>query len=155
MVLWQKTPETALPLWHVDPHQIHECLSPPHSPTQTTAPSVHALPHNYATNSPLVTMGCPKFTPKTVPFLRRSPPHLIHQSLHWPQSQPWTTSGSIQPFFTIHCPDKLTDKWSGRQAFIKSAYARERRTDNHLMALYPAPEETLHSIFWILRCRKS
>ena len=39
----------------------------PHLPPQTTARSVHALPHNCATKSPLVTAGYPKFTPKTVP----------------------------------------------------------------------------------------
>jgi len=33
--------------------------------TQTTARSVYALLHNYATTSPMVTMERPKFTPKT------------------------------------------------------------------------------------------
>jgi len=37
----------------------------PHSPSQTTARSLHTLPHNYATKTPLVTMECPKLTPKT------------------------------------------------------------------------------------------
>jgi len=36
-------------------------------PTETTARSVHALSHNYATKSPLVTMGRPNSSPK-LPF---------------------------------------------------------------------------------------
>jgi len=35
---------------------------------------IHTLPHNYATMSPLVTMGRPKFTPKLPLPLQRSPP---------------------------------------------------------------------------------
>jgi len=60
------------PLRHVDPHLVHECLGLPHSPLQTLAPSVHTLLHNYATLSPLVTMGGYNGTPqihlKTAPF---------------------------------------------------------------------------------------
>jgi len=36
------------PLRHVDFHLTHECLDPPHSLGQTTARSLHALPHNDA-----------------------------------------------------------------------------------------------------------
>jgi len=39
----------------------------PHSPSQTTARSLHALPHNYATKAPLVTMLRSKFTPQNTP----------------------------------------------------------------------------------------
>ena len=53
------------PLRHVDFHLTHEC--PPYSPRQTTARLLYALPHNDATNSPLVAMGCRKFTPQTAP----------------------------------------------------------------------------------------
>ena len=58
----QTTPKYYSPflLRHVDPHITHECLGWPHSPPQTTAQLLHALPHNYATKSPLVTMGCHK-----------------------------------------------------------------------------------------------
>jgi len=55
------------PLRHVDFHLTHECLGLPHSPCQTTARSLYALPHNDATKSPLVIMGRGKFTPKTAP----------------------------------------------------------------------------------------
>ena len=55
------------PLRHVDPNLIHQCLGPSRSPHQTTARSMYALPHNYATKTPLVTMGHPKFTP-TLPL---------------------------------------------------------------------------------------
>jgi len=63
-----RNPQTSVfPLHYVDPHLIHQCLGRRHSPvtTQTTARWFHAFPHNYATKSPLVTMGRPKFTPKT------------------------------------------------------------------------------------------
>jgi len=46
------------------PHVIHPSLHWLHSPPQTTAQPAHALPHNYATKSQLVTMEHPKFTPK-------------------------------------------------------------------------------------------
>jgi len=52
---------------HVDFHLTHECLGPTHSPCQTTARSLYALPHNGATKSTLVRMGCHTFTPKTAP----------------------------------------------------------------------------------------
>jgi len=53
----EKSQKHPLPLRHVDPHLIHQCLGPPHSPAQTTARSLYALPHKYATKSLLVTMG--------------------------------------------------------------------------------------------------
>jgi len=43
-------------------------------PLQMSAQSVHALPHNYATKSPLVTVRRPKFTPEPLLPLRRLPP---------------------------------------------------------------------------------
>jgi len=52
---------------HMDLCLIHPSLVRPHSPPQTTDRSVHALPHKYATNSPLIKMGCRKFTPKNCP----------------------------------------------------------------------------------------
>jgi len=69
------------PLGRMDPHLIHQCLDLPHSWRQTTARSVHAFPHNYATKSPLVTMGHPKTapspstisTPSNTPILRPTP----------------------------------------------------------------------------------
>jgi len=52
-------------LRHVDLHLIHPSLD--HSAPQTTAQSIHTLPHNYATKSPLATMRCHTFTLKTAP----------------------------------------------------------------------------------------
>jgi len=77
------------PLRHVDFHQTDECLGLPHSPCQTTARSLYALPHNDATESSLVTMGRRKFTPKLPLPLRRSPPK---------SNTPIPASGSNQPF---------------------------------------------------------
>jgi len=53
----------------LDPHLMHPSLERSHAPPQTTAHSVHVLSHNYPTNSPLVTVGCPTFTCKTAPSL--------------------------------------------------------------------------------------
>ena len=58
------------PLRHVDFHLTHECLGPPHSPCQTTARSLYALPHNDATKSPLFTMGPVSYTHLTLPTNR-------------------------------------------------------------------------------------
>jgi len=54
-------------LGYMDPSNTIIMIIPPpiQSPPPMTARLVHALPHNYTTKSPLVTMGCPKFTPKT------------------------------------------------------------------------------------------
>jgi len=48
-------------------HLIHPSLNRPHSLPKTIARSIHALLHNYATKSTLVTIGCPKFTTRTAP----------------------------------------------------------------------------------------
>ena len=68
-----KNSKISLPVGALGSHLIHECISWPHSPLQTTARSVHALSHNCATKSPLVN-ETPKFTPKIVPFLGRPSP---------------------------------------------------------------------------------
>ena len=47
----------------VDPHVTQQCLGPPHAPPQMAAPTVEALSHTYAVNSPLVTMARSKFAP--------------------------------------------------------------------------------------------
>ena len=107
---------------HVHPHLIRQCLGRPHPSPQTTAQSVHALSYNYAIKSPLVTMGRPKFTPKTAP----SPStittlHLIHPSLNQPYSPSQTASGSTQPFChstlsgqTDRSTHRLTDRIGDR-----------------------------------------
>jgi len=103
-------PNSPFLLEYVNPHTIHECLGRPHSPRQTTTRLVHALLHNYATKSPLVTMGCPNFTPKLPLSFDDSHPHLIHPSLDQPHSPPQMASGS-SCFATIHCgqTDRPTD----------------------------------------------
>jgi len=103
------------------PHSVHQRLGPPHSLRQMTARSVHALPHNYATNAPLVTMGSPKFTPKTAP----SPSTITIPSntpiLDQSHSPPQTVSGSNQPFchntlcaLTKRQTDRQSDRWTDR-----------------------------------------
>jgi len=94
-------------LRHVDFHLTRECLGPPHSPRQTTARSLYALPRNDATNSPLVTMGRRKFTPpKKLPLpLRRSPPK---SNTPIPSPTPLTTPNGIRIF--CHNTDVRTDK---------------------------------------------
>jgi len=62
-----KSQKFPFPFGHVEPPVINTCRDQPHSSLQATARSVHTLLHNYATKSPLVTMGRPKFTPKTAP----------------------------------------------------------------------------------------
>jgi len=90
--------------------------------------------------SSLVTMGRPKFTLKTAPSLRRSPPHLIHSSLDRPHSPPQTASGSNQLFATIHFADR--DRPTDRQMVQANVpyhkrsarYSeRERRANNILL----------------------
>jgi len=59
-------PNSRFLLGHVNPHLIHECLGRPLTMPNDSSIGSHTL-HNYTTKSPLVTMGCPKFTPKTAP----------------------------------------------------------------------------------------
>jgi len=111
----KKSPKQPLPLGHVNPHFIHEWLGRPHSPSQMTARSVHALPHNYATKSPLVTMGRPKFTPKTALPLRRWLPHWYTHPSTDPTHHPKWHLDPISRFATVHFPDRQTDRLTDRQ----------------------------------------
>jgi len=52
-------------------------------------------------NVPLVTVGRPKFTPKTALPFDDHHPHLIHPSLNRPHSPSQMASGSTQPFRQI------------------------------------------------------
>jgi len=70
--------------------------------------------NNYAKKSPLVTMGCPTFTPKLPIPLRRSPPDLIHPPFKWPHSPPQMASRSNQPF-SHNSPTRQTDRHTDRQ----------------------------------------
>ena len=103
-----------------------------------------SLSRNYATKSPLVTVGRPKFTPKTALLFDDHDTHLIHPSLDYSSSQ--TASGSNQPFChsTLSGPTERqtnrptptqTDRWARRQVYTISAYARyidrERRANNY------------------------
>jgi len=94
--------------------------------------------HNYATKSPLVTMGRPKFTPKTAP----SPSTITNPSITpipWPT--PLTTPNGIRiqsailPQYTLRT-DRPTDRQRDGQANVpyhkrSARYAdRERRAKN-------------------------
>jgi len=70
--------------------------------------------NNYATKSPLITMGCPTFN-----YLH---PNLIHPSLVRPHSPSQTGSRCNQPFFhnspiikNNRQTDRLTNRWARRQ----------------------------------------
>jgi len=115
---------------------------PPDSKRQTAARSFHALLHYYATKAPLITMGRPKFTPKTTPSfptittLSNTP---IHRPI--PLAIP-TASGCTQPFChstlsgqpdldrpTDRKTDRQNDSWGRRQVRKISAYARLIESD--------------------------
>ena len=99
------------PLHDVDPHLIQQCLSPPHTPPQTAAPTVEALSHTYAVKSPLNTMALPQFAPKSNPS--RGPNTKRHHLPH-----PWTRPtydakrhpDPIRQFSTMHRTDRQTDR---------------------------------------------
>jgi len=123
-----KIPKTAgnhasnspFPLRHVDFHLTHECPGPLHSPRPTTARSLEALPHNDATNSPLVTMGSRKFTPKLPLPLRRSPQKSNTPIPSQTPLTPKTASKCNQPFATAHMCGQ-TDAWTKFQSHYRSA----------------------------------
>jgi len=114
-----ETPIPSLQLRECEPCLIHPFVDWSHSPPQMTAQSVHALSHNYATRSLLVTMGCSTFTPKTAPY-----PLTIFTSSNTPI--PWLTPLTtpngiqIQSLFCHGTPSRQTDwptdRWARWQA---------------------------------------
>jgi len=75
-----------------------------------TASPLLTAEHNYAPKSPLVTMGCPTFTPK-LPF-----PSTISTPSNTPILRlPKTASRSNQPFCHSTPSSTPTDKWARRQ----------------------------------------
>jgi len=108
----QKQP---LPVRHMDFHLTHECLGPPHSPCQTTARSLYALPHNDATKSPLVTMDAANSPPKLPLPLRRSPPK---SNTPHPTQHPKRHPHPISCFATIHmCGQTRLDDMVNHKCF--------------------------------------
>ena len=111
----QKPPKPPLPLHDVNAHVIHQCLGPPHAPSQTAAPTIEALSHTNAVKSPLITMARPKFAPKSTPSRLpiAKPHHLPH---------PWTRPtynakrhpSPIRRFSTMHWTDRPTDRPTDR-----------------------------------------
>jgi len=96
---WGKQPwNPPFPLKSCGLHEVHQCLGqvPTQScQTETTARSIHTLPHNYATKSPMVIMGCPKFTTKTAPSSSMiTPPYNT--------PVPWLTPLTIPKGLRIH-----------------------------------------------------
>jgi len=103
-----------------------------------------SLSHDFATKSPLVAMGRPKFTPKLpLPF---DDNHLhIHQSFDRPTHHPKRRPDPLSRFATVHfldnqtdrqmvrLTDRLTDRWSKRQTCTKiclRSIGREQSTKN-------------------------
>ena len=88
-----KNPQSSLFPLHFaacGPHLIHQCLGPP---THHVKRQLDRFTHFHTT-----AQQRPKFTPKTAPSLRGSPPHLIHPFLDWPHSPSQIAFGSNQPF---------------------------------------------------------
>jgi len=84
-----------------------QAVSPPMPrPTPHTTPN-----HSYAANSPLVTMGRPKFTPKITPEYRPIPkpnylPHPWTHPAYHPKPHPYP----ISQFSTMHWTDRQRDQ---------------------------------------------
>jgi len=69
-----KTPKTSLsPCTTWNPIYTIASADPTHHAPQTPTLTVHTLSHNYAVNSPLVTMRCPTFAHKITLPVDRSP----------------------------------------------------------------------------------
>jgi len=92
-----------------EPPFIHRSLGRSHSPPQTTSRSIHAISHNYAINSPLVSTGCPTFIAKTAPSSSTISTHLIHPSLG-PRPTPLTTPSRSNQLFFHNSPTGQTDR---------------------------------------------
>ena len=109
--------------------------------------------NDYATKSPLVTMGCPTFTTKTASSLRRSPPA---SNTPFPRPTPLTTSNGIwiqlvvltqYTFRTNQPTDKPIDRWSRQQTNKFTLYWLYNYVANNtcLTALCPGLPKWAHT----------
>ena len=119
--LWKwrrKNPQNLpFPLHDVDPHLIQQCLSPPHAPPQTAAPTVEALSHTYAGRRKVLIgyNGVPQIRRQEypLPWTDRQTP-LPASSLDPSDRCYQTASGSDAPFFH-NALDRPTDRPTDRQ----------------------------------------
>jgi len=75
----------------------HGSLYPPKSSTQTATWLVQPFLHSSPQTLPILYNG-PPLLPQNCPFTWRSGPHLIHDSLHQPESSTQVASGLVKPF---------------------------------------------------------
>jgi len=94
----EKSQKQTLPFMYVDPHSVHRCLGPPHSPPKRQLDrythfriTMQQRPHWLQWDAQNYPQNC------TFPFDDHQP-HLIHPSLNWPHSTPQMASRSNQPF---------------------------------------------------------
>ena len=102
------------PLHDVDTHLIQQCLSRPHAPPQTAAPTDRALSHKYGAKFPLVSMGRPTFAPK-LPLPVDESPSPTTCLIPAQFDLPCQTASESDPLF-FHSPldrqtDTQTDRW--------------------------------------------
>jgi len=94
-----KTPNT-LSLGNLDPHLIHQCLEPPHSPPQM------ALLHNYTTKSHWLQWDA-HVHPQNCPFLCGNfHPYILSSCLDLADLPPQRHPDPISHFATIHRTDR-------------------------------------------------
>ena len=111
----QKPPKHPLPLAQCGPHVIQQRLGPPDTPPQMAAPTVEALSHTYAMKSPLVTMACPKFDPKSTPSRGPIPkPYYVPHPWTRPTYDAKRHPDPIRRFSTMHWTDRQTDRLTDR-----------------------------------------
>jgi len=132
-VIWQRAASPS----HID------CLGQPHTLPQTAAPTVHALSHSYATNTPLVIIGHPTFAPQITPPMDWSP-YSTTCLIIVPSDLPsQTASISYQPFCQsalYRQTDTQTIKWlEGMSDDYRpiSLYRQRRNDPNHAWLPYP------------------
>jgi len=87
-------------------------LQPTPQRSQTTSPIVLALLHSYASNSPLVTMGCLTFNPKITPSRGLVPkPNYLPSPWTYPTYHPEQHLYLISRVATMHWTDTQTNRW--------------------------------------------
>ena len=116
----QKIPQNVpFRLDYVDPHQIQQCLGPPHAPPQTAAMTVEAPSHTCAVNCPLVTMARDKCAPKSTPSRGPIPkPHYLPHPWTRPTYDAKRHPDPIRRFSTMYWTGRQTDKPTDRSTEI-------------------------------------
>ena len=125
---------TPFPVSDVNPHSVHQCLGPPHSPVTTPNDSsigshTSAQLHN---KFPIGYNGTPQIHPILPLPLRRSPPP---SNTPIPRPTPLTIPNGIRIHSATFRTDRQTDRQTDRHTDRQMGYRRQVRNMSAALAM--------------------